>query len=291
MIGIRTSGLAVLTSVLFFSFSIAQEKPAYVLYNSKGKKVDFGKLEKSLQDKEFIFFGEYHNNPIAHWLQLELTQTLYKKHGNKLVIGAEMFEQDNQNGIDLYLTGFFSKEQFKDSVRFWSNYNTDYKPVLEFAKENKLKFIATNIPRKYASMVFKKGVSSLDSLSEIEKKWICPLPFEVDTTLSQYAALLDGEMHMGKNFVYAQAIKDATMAYFIVKNKQKNSVFYHLNGSYHSDYFQGILWYVNYYSKADYSKMLTISVVEQENIQSLEKEYLGKANFIICVPENMTKTH
>jgi uncharacterized iron-regulated protein len=278
------------TFLLYISLSFSQEK-AFVIYNSKGKKVSFAALEKVALQKEFVFFGELHNDPIAHWLQGELFKKLYKKHGNALVAGSEMFEQDNQAQVNAYLAGKLTEKQFKDSCRLWTNFETDYKPMLDFAKMNQIPWIATNIPRRYASLVFKKGVNALDTLSDLQKSWMCPLPFPVDTTLSQYAALTDSEMHMGPNFVRAQAIKDATMAHFILKNFSPGKVMYHLNGSYHSDFNQSILWYLNYYGKIDYSRMMTISTVSQTDISTLEKEYLGKADFIICVPEGMTKTH
>jgi len=65
----------------------------------------------------------------------------------------------------------------------------------------------------------------------------------------------------------------------------------HFNGAFHSDYYQGILWYLTQSTTASQFKYLTISTVSQKNINTLEKEHLGKADFIICVPENMTKTH
>ena len=63
----------------------------------------------------------------------------------------------------------------------------------------------------------------------------------------------------------------------------------HYNGSYHSDNFEGILWYLNKYKPG--MKIVTIASVEQENLEELEEEYLEKANFILVVDSNMTKTH
>jgi uncharacterized iron-regulated protein len=277
--------------VLSSIFSFSQDFPAYQIFTKEGKKANFSKLSKAVLTHKFVFFGELHNNPIAHWLQYELLVKLHQKHREKLICGSEMYEQDNQDAINKYLKGTFSSKQFKDSCRLWSNQETDYQSMLDFAKENKIQWIATNIPRKYASLVYKKSILALDSLSEKEKSWIAPLPMVLDTNLSQYAALMNGNLHMGNNFVYAQAIKDATMAHFISQSLKENSVFYHLNGSYHSDYFQGIMWYLNHYTKTPYKEMLSISTVSQKDISKLESEYFGKADFIICVPENMTTTH
>ncbi|MBN9292623.1 MAG: ChaN family lipoprotein [Flavobacteriia bacterium] len=281
-----------IASIIFLIFALSgfSQNSAFTIFDSKGKKVSFEKMANAALKKDYVFFGEYHNDPIAHWLQLELLHYLYKYHP-QIIIGAEMFERDNDTLIQQYLANQLTDKQFEDSCRLWSNYKTDYKPVLLFAKENKLSFRATNIPRRYASQLYKKGRVSLDSLSQEEKSWIAPLDFPVDTTLSQYENLLKGFAHGGLSFVSAQAIKDATMGYFTGKYYQPGSIFYHLNGSYHSDFHQGILWYLNYYFKVPYERMFTISTVSQKNINKLEKEYLGKADFIICTPENMTKTH
>lgn len=282
--------LFLIFSTLFFS-AYGQEMAAYTVFTKEGKKSSYAKMIKALNGKQLVFFGELHDDPIAHWLELEILKELHGRHGDKLVCGSEMYESDNQRAVDAYLSGKFDEKQFADSCRLWSNQSTDYQPMLDYAKENKIPWIATNIPRRYASQVFKKGLSSLNQLSVIEKSWICPLPFEVDTTLSQYKGLLDGEMHMGPDFVYAQAIKDATMGWFISQNLTEDNVFYHVNGSYHSDFNQGILWYVHHYRKVSYSKMLTISLVTQEDPERLSEEFKGKADFIICVPESMTRTH
>jgi uncharacterized iron-regulated protein len=275
----------------FFFLGLSQDNPAYVIYNKAGKKVSFSKMEKAVLSKKYIFFGEQHNDPIAHWLQFQILESLFEKHKSNLMAGSEMFERDNQAVINRYLNNQIDEKKFQDSCRLWTNFETDYKPMLDFAKQNHIPWIATNIPRKFASQVFKKGVLSLDSLSIEQKKWICPLPFALDTTLSQYAALSDGEMHMGPNFVRAQAIKDATMALSIKENLNSKSVFYHLNGAYHSDFHQGILWYLQQYNGANLDEMITISTVSQLDISTLDEENRGKADFIICVPENMTKTH
>lgn len=267
----------------------AKDYPAYVLYNSKGGEEDFEKLLKMANEKSYIFFGEYHNNPISHWLQFELTKQLFVTKKTDLILGAEMFEADNQYIIDEYLNGLISEKSFADEVRLWPNYNTDYKPLVEFAKASKLNFIATNIPRRYASMVFKKGLASLNDLSDLAKSYIVPLKtFEFDSTVACYKDLLNSE-HGGLNMATAQAIKDATMAYFINKNMTEKGTFLHYNGAYHSDNYQGILHYLKKYASQD--EMMTISTVTQEDISKLSEENQGIADFIICVPETMTTTH
>lgn len=286
-------GVIVLISCVLWFASFAQDIAAYQLYDSKGKAVNFKKCLKDLSDADVVLFGELHNDAIAHWMQLEVTKALYKKHNDRLVLGAEMFEADNQLIINEYLNDLISTKSFENEARLWDNYVTDYKPLLEFAHENKLPFIATNIPRRYASIVYKKGAKTLDNLSEAAKKYIAPLPFPYDSTLSCYKELLSmsGGMpgHTNQNFPMSQAVKDATMAYFIVQNLPSEGLFLHFNGAYHSDNYESIYWYLK--NRNPNLKITTITTVNQDSISKLDQEYYNKADFILCTPTNMTKTY
>ena len=284
----RLLSIAFLTFLIAFS-SIAQKVNGYEIYNSKGKKVTYEKMIKFLENREFVFFGEYHDNPISHWLQLEVLEDLYEVHGSNLVMAFEMFEQDQQELLDAYLNEKIESKVFQDSCRLWPNYQTDYKPLLDFARMNDLKSVASNIPRRYASLLFKRGREALDALSEEEKSWVVPLDFVVDTTLSQYAKLQEMAMHGSGNFTEAQAIKDATMAHFSLENMSEESVLYHINGAYHSDYYQGIIWYIK--QKRPDANIGSITTVTQEDVNTLKEDNKGRADFIICVNENMTSTH
>ncbi len=283
--------------ILTFIFSIFAmttfaQKPAYQLFNAEGKKVNYKKMMKQLQATNYIFIGELHNNPISHWLELEITKDLHTQLGNKLVLGAEMFEADNQLIIDEYFAEIITKKKFEAEIRKWDNYKTDYKPLVEFAKENKLKFIATNIPRRYAGVVYKQGFKGLDKLSPEAKEYICPLPPAYDANVACYAKMLEMGKQMGHttdNFPKSQAIKDATMAHFIMRNSGAGTVFVHYNGAYHSDNHEGIVWHLKLKNKK--IKVLTISTVEQDDIKKLEDDNKNKADFIIVVPSYMTKTY
>ncbi len=280
-----------IVSLLLISFStilFSQNKPAYKLYNANGKSVSYEKMIKKMSESDIVLFGELHNNPIVHWLQFEATADLSLKR--KLTLGAEMFEADNQQQLNQYLASEIDQKAFDTLARLWKNYPTDYKPLVDFAKENKLKFIATNVPRSYASAVYKGGFEALDTISVLEKNWIAPLPIKYDANLPGYIKIK--EMmggHGGDNLPKAQAVKDATMGYFILKNKEENRLFIHYNGSYHSDNYEGIYWYLKQ-SKPNL-KVTTVSVIEQDEIESFNKDDKSKADFIIIVPTTMTKTY
>jgi len=304
------------------AFAALGQKPAYRIFREDGKKAKYEKmLEKALQ-ADIVLFGEYHTNPISHWLQLELSSDLHALKGEALILGAEMFEADNQLILNEYLAGLITEAKFEEEARLWKNYSTDYKPLVLLAKENGLTFVATNIPRRYANMVFKNGVASLESLSDEALRYMAPLPLSYDTSLNCYKQLMGGGSgpmtmapvkdstsvmadtsmqssppvetrnpmagHGSINLADAQAIKDATMTHFIQEYWEPGKLFIHYNGAYHSDNFESMYWFLKQGNPE--LDILTISTVSQDDIEELDEASHGKAHFIIAVPSTMTQT-
>jgi uncharacterized iron-regulated protein len=209
--------------VLFLLLAM-KDKPVYQLFSAEGKDVDYDKMLKELVKADVVLFGEQHNDSTAHALQLQLTKDLFKAHQQQLVLGAEMFETDVQLVLDEYLAGQIPEKNFEAESRPWGNYASDYKPLVNFAKENKLRFIATNVPRRYAAAVANYGVEKLPMFSLEAQKLMPALPFKIDYELPGYKNMLTmfGGSHAdngkGNKMVAAQALKDATMAHFILKN-------------------------------------------------------------------------
>jgi len=284
----------ILLLFIFVGFvAMKGDKLAYQLFDSKGKAVKYKALLKDAGEADIIFFGELHNNPICHWLQYELTKDVYTETGGEIVLGAEMFESDNELLLNEYLSGTIRSKDFEKEARLWPNYNTDYKPLIELAKDSSVPFIATNIPRRYASLVYSSGFEGLEALSNDAKVLIAPLPVKYDPELNCYKQMLNmggmGGQHVSENLPKAQAIKDATMAYFILQNWSSGKTFIHYNGTYHSDNFEGIVWYLK--QENPDLKIMTIASVEQENLETLDEESFGVADYVLCVSSSMTKTY
>jgi len=281
--------IAALLSCFVVPFTFAQEK-AHQIYNKYGDKISYKTMVFKSQKADVVLFGENHNDPISHWLQLELTKSLHKKHGTDLMLGAEMLESDNQVVLNEYLLGFSREKDFEKEAKIWPNHKTDYRPLLRFAKENDLHFVATNIPRRFANMVYRFGIDTLDYLPELSKQFITPLPMAFDTSLKCYkeiSAMAGG--HGGENLPKSQAIKDATMAHFIHANMKENTRFIHYHGSYHSKFYESIMWYLLQLNSE--LSIVTIEVLEQEDISDFDTELIGNADFFIVVDEDMCKTH
>jgi uncharacterized iron-regulated protein len=280
--------------VLFFSSSLfAQDKPAYKIFTGEGKKTDYNDILKAALKTDVVFFGELHDNPVAHWLELEISKDLLEVKKSDLILAAEMFETDNQLLIDEYLGDNIKESSFESEVRLWKNYSTDYKPLLDLAKENGLKFVASNIPRRYASSVASGGFEALQKFSPEALKYIAPLPIEYDPDLPCYKDMLSmtvGPMgHASDNLPKAQAIKDATMARSIVNYWQKGKILIHYNGSYHSGRHMGIIWYLNKYDPS--IKVITIATVLQDEIDKMDDDNRDEADFVIVIPTSMTRTY
>ena len=285
-----------LSFIIIFMMSLqifAQDFPAYKIFDSEGNETTYSVMITQLSSADMVFFGELHNNTIAHWLELNVTKSLFELKNDKLILGAEMFEADGQVIFDEYFNDIISEKSFEEEMRLWPNYETDYKPIVVFAKENNLKFIATNIPRRYASVVFKKDFVGLENVSDEGKSFIAPLPINWDSEVDCYKQMIAGMKGMGgpggETIAKAQAMKDATMAYFMLKNWKKGQLFLHFNGSFHSDNHEGICWHIS--QKNSSIKMMTITTVSQDDISILDARNINSADFIICVPEDMTTTY
>ena len=259
----RFCGLLLLCSIGVAAFAQKGYKRAYTLFNAEGKEIGYDELIEALAQPDVVFIGEIHNCCITHWLEYEITRSLYAIHKEKLMLGAEMLEADNQLILDEYMSRAISYDRFEAEARLWDNYSTDYAPFVFFAKENKIPFIATNVPRRYANVVKDNGLQYLDSLSMGKSKGN-----------QEYLA-------------QAQAIKDATMGWFIAHNIKDK--FLHFNGNYHSDFKGGIIPYLLQYRPGTTIK--TVCSVRQESIDQLDEENKGRADFYICVPEDMTSTY
>ncbi|GAB3579834.1 ChaN family lipoprotein [Hymenobacter daeguensis] len=279
------------------SFTLRGDRPAYRLFTAAGPPADFDQMMQDLAQADVVLFGEQHNDALAHWLELQVAKDLVKlKKPGQLVIGLEMFERDVQPLVAAYSTGELADTAFERQARPWPNYATDYRPLLRFARENHLPVVGTNAPRPFAKAVAQRSLTALDKLPAADRALLAPLPLKVDYDLPGYknmAAMFGGgsQAHGGgaQNIIQAQALKDATMAHFIMASRQPGQTLLHVNGSYHSDHHDGIVAWLRQY--APKLRVKTLSVVTQAQLQTLEKENVDMADYVVVVPEDGAKTY
>lgn len=279
------------------SFTLRGDRPAYRLFTAAGQPADYDQMLQELAQSDVVLFGEQHNDALTHWLELQVAKDLLKlKQPGQLVLGLEMFERDVQPLVAQYAAGTLADTAFERQARPWPNYATDYHPLLQFARDSHVPVVGTNAPRPFAKVVAQRSLAALDKLPANDRALLAPLPLKVDYDLPGYknmAAMFggDGKAHGGgaQNIIQAQALKDATMAYFIQASRQPGQTLLHVNGSYHSDHHDGIVAYLRQY--APKLRVRTLSVVTQEQLQPLAKEQLNVADYVIVVPADAAKTY
>ena len=230
-------------AVLFFSVNVLTQDSMsmhYKIYDTRSKQIiGIDKIVADCAKADVLFFGEEHNDSIGHYLKSEIFKALYKQYGEKLALSLEMFETDGQLGLNEYLAGLMNEDRFSKDVRLWSNYK-DYRPMILYAKQNKIPVIAANPPRRYVSMVSRRGMKSLDSLSKEAKKYLPPLPYDTLTGRyrEKFMEIMKGSPGSGSpNIYYSQSLWDAGMGYSIYKflKKNKHKKIFHCVGRFHSD--------------------------------------------------------
>jgi uncharacterized iron-regulated protein len=271
--------------------SVKAQSEAYQFFTNKGKKIELKQVLKEAETADAVFFGELHNNSLGHWLQLQVLKGLQATTPD-LVVGSEIFEREDQLNLDEWFSDQITEASFEAEAKLWKNYNTDYRPVLRYAKVKNLQFIATNVPRKYASLVSKSGLAGLDSLSSQAKKYFAKLPMAVDMTMPGYVAMKDmmhGAPGNSDYMIQAQALKDATMAESLFEPLREGKKVYHINGSYHSKDGEGILWYL----KREFPdlKILNIHMVTQDQIDKLDDENAKAGEIILVLPSDSHTTY
>ncbi|MFC1554001.1 ChaN family lipoprotein [candidate division KSB1 bacterium] len=279
-----------------------------IIRTSDQATVTIDEMISDIKENNIVFIGESHNDPVAHYFELEVTKRLFS-YRPELAVAFEMFDRDVQTIINEYLNGHIQEEFLIKDARAWKNYETDYKPVLEFAKKNNLPVIASNAPRRYVRIVSTKGFEALDKVENLDKTSLAPLPLrypENPEYRKKFFDLMRPPVSAGKdapkgmvmpmmnleNTFNAQVLWDATMAYSIGQffKKQSNYMIIHINGSFHSDNKFGILAHLN----MDFSsiKMATLTVVPVDDLSDeMVSEYTERADYIILSDKNLPRSY
>lgn len=269
------------------------EDDKYRIFDSAGNQKSLEQIIDGIKDADVVFLGENHDDTVAHALQMQIFKSAFEKYGRekKVTLSLEMFERDVQTVVDEYLDGLISEQHFLASSRPWGNYKTDYRPLVEFAKENKLDVIAANAPRRYVNMVSRAGRESLEKLSPEALRWLAPLPYAEAS--EAYAAKFNALMGQMTNsataspqkhspMLHSQALWDATMAYWVAESlkKNKDSLIVHLNGSFHTENRLGTLEHLLKYRPG--TKALVVTMRYVDDFKNFDKtKYAGLGDFII----------
>ncbi|WP_378962252.1 ChaN family lipoprotein [Pedobacter jamesrossensis] len=245
-------------------------KSNYKIYDVKKQKIiSVDDIITDMNSADVLFFGEEHNDSIGHYLEAEIFKKLNEKYPQKTVLTLEMFHTDIQPIIDEYLADLISEKNFTKEARAWPNYK-DYRPLIEYAKAQKLTIIGGNAATRYSNAVTRGGLETLKNFPKTSSSFLPPLP--IDTATGRYnekfTDLLGGHS-MGSMKVYqTQNFWDATMAWSIAKfiKTHKNVKVFQLNGRFHSDEKLGTLAQLQKY--APKLQILNISSFSDESFDN-----------------------
>jgi uncharacterized iron-regulated protein len=265
----------------------------FEIYRSDGSPADWSELVETSEKAEVVLFGELHDHALIHWLQFRLAKELSKD--GDLILGAEFFETDNQAILDEYLMGLTPDKKLEAEAKLWPNYKTDYAPILQLARDSALVFVATNIPRRFASFVARHGLDTLQHFPEASKAFMPKLPVPFSMEVPGYEEMISmmggghGMQMNPENFVKAQALKDYTMAQQILAHGEQGKTFLHINGDFHSADYGGIYWYLK--NAKPKLEILTIKIETFQNDPAFQQDWENGGDFILVVPEDFTRTH
>lgn len=286
-------GLYLLT---FSLTTFAQENMEghYKIYDTRSKQIiTIDKIVTDMADADVLFFGEEHNDSAGHYLENKIFRTLHAQYSDKVVLSMEMFETDGQLVLNEYLANTIDEARFSRDIRLWNNYK-DYRPMIEYAKQNNIPVIAANPPRRYVSLVTRRGMRSLDSLSKDAKKFLPPLPYD---TLSgryreKFMEIMKGSPgSTSQNIYYSQNLWDAGMSYsiynFLKKNKHKKV--FHCVGSFHTEEKLGTAAQLQMRNKK--LKILNIASFSDASFNNPDWEKLSyKGDYIILTNPDLKRT-
>lgn len=284
----------------------------YKIYSVKlGKEVNLKDIADDMKNYDVLFFGEEHNDSVTHYLENKMLELMYTQFSSELALSMEMFDRDVQTVMNEYLTSDIREKNFKKDARVWSNYR-DYRPMVEFAKKNKIDVVCANAASRYTNIVGRKGQSALMALTQASKRFFAPLPY--DTASGAYYNKLMGltnhtpspsvndtakkvaappMMGMGGfNLVMAQSLWDATMAYSIFEylKTHKGKKVMQVNGRFHSDEGFAVVTQLKKYNKK--LKPLIISTSSDDNFPNIDwSKYKSQGDYIIITDPKIPKTY
>lgn len=259
----------------------------YRVYDAKGNPVTLVQILDAIGQNDVVFLGEMHDDSVGHALQFDIFKSAVEKYSSnrKIALSLEMFERDVQMVVNEYLAGLITEKKFMDDSRPWGNYKTDYRPLVELAKEKKFPVVAANAPRRYVNMVSRGGRDTLKGLSKDAKEFLPPLPYSQasEAYSKKFTSLMGGapEAQMGlNNILDSQSLWDAGMAYNVSKAMVKNGLVVHLNGAFHTENRLGTVEHLlKYKSKA---KILVVTMRYENEFKTFDKsKHTDLGDFVI----------
>ncbi|MGR5235640.1 ChaN family lipoprotein [Vibrio alfacsensis] len=208
----------------------------YQLYSPSREPISIASLPPELQQADVILIGEWHTHAGIHRFQTDMLKQLSIAE-RPIALSMEQVPRDKQAVLDSYLNGEIGEQYFIKQSHAWPNYESDYRPLVEFAKQAEIPIIASNAPKNIVRCIGQQGIDYLNKLSHEERRFVAE---SINTDESPYKEKFMASMHHGKpeqteRLYAAQITWDETMAESIVNFLTKNprSQVVHVAGKFH----------------------------------------------------------
>lgn len=209
----------------------------YQLATPKGERISIQNLPADIENADVILIGEWHTHAGIHRFQANLLQQMVE-NGHPMALSMEQFARDAQPVLDEYLAGEIGEQYLIQKANAWPNYESDYRPLVEFAKGQQLPIIAANAPKPIVRCIGRVGIDYIERLTPEQRQWIAA---EINTQDSSYKSTFMASMHHGnpaqnENQFAAQVTWDETMAESIVRYLRTNPErkVLHIAGMFHT---------------------------------------------------------
>ncbi|MEL7287674.1 MAG: ChaN family lipoprotein, partial [Pseudomonadota bacterium] len=166
----------------------------YQLHAPSGEAISVNQLTPEIQQADVILIGEWHTHAGIHRFQTDMLKQLSSAN-RPLALSMEQVTRDKQAILDAYLNGEIGEQYFMKQSNAWPNYESDYRPLVEFAKQAEIPVIASNAPKNIVRCIGRQGVDYLDKLDSDERSFVAD---DVNTANSPYKEKFMASMHHGK---------------------------------------------------------------------------------------------
>ena len=295
-----------------------EARSAFRIYRSDGTAASMRQLVAAFRAVDAVLVGEEHDDSIGHKVELAILGAAHRSlalpAGRALIVSLEMFERDVQSVVDEYLAGLITEKHFRSSARPWDRYETDYRPLVEYAREEGLAVVAANAPRRYVNRVTRLGPESLADLPESARATLPPLPFPGPSPLyrAQWDSLMSSMARERRGpsgepapaaaerapeaatarhpstmgyALDAQALWDATMAESVARALEAwpGALVLHYAGSFHVERGTGIPEKISAYRPG--TRLLTLVIRRAVDIGAFDHGvHEGLGDFVILTP-------
>jgi uncharacterized iron-regulated protein/poly(3-hydroxybutyrate) depolymerase len=254
------------------------------------ERLDWDELIKQLADVDVVFLGETHDDDATHELQLAVYRELLERRNGAVVLAMEMFERDVQPQLNAYLAGEIDEATFLQQARPWGNYHEGYRPLVELARQYGKPVVASNFPRPLRMKLMQAGEQGLDGLGNDRN--LAPAELlpnsdlywkRTDNATRGHSAFMPAATSPSERLLSTQSLWDNSMGEACVLALRDNPGYsvVHLNGGFHSEYWDGTVGQVR--QRLPGASIKTVAIRPATNPSTAEIKGAPVADFVVMV--------